>query len=367
MFRRTLAVVSLLSLGALVVPDVADARVPRPSASDVVVLGTSQSYQSALPTITRVNHDGVVVWTTTIAGAVGDVTFSYRSADRNVTEDAFYVYLSTNGQNLVNGKGQLRKYAANGRLAWAIGVDPNTTGEGLVSANPVKGGVYLSTPGGIYRINKNGRVVWGPLTFDLTTHNWSVTANAHDGGAFVSNYQDGKVWRITADGTVVWTADVTQPSMGMYSTSDDGLYIGSGSYSNTTVKLSSAGAVEWTLAGFPSSYTYARAVSPVDGSLFITSGWSAVIGHVAPDGTILNEVYMNGGWGPVANQGLAASLTGDTFYTGNSVDQLGVDAYVFGGYGTMTRSWHVDPGWYPQTGDVYAPYYRPYVGMPIIR
>ena len=53
MFRRTLAVVSLLSLGALVVPDVADARVPRPSASDVVDHGVEQQGLQRQPSVAR--------------------------------------------------------------------------------------------------------------------------------------------------------------------------------------------------------------------------------------------------------------------------------------------------------------------------
>ena len=45
------------------------------------------------------------------------------------------------------------------------------------------------------------------------------------------------------------------------------------------------------------------------------------------------------------------------------VEQLGVDSYSLS-WSSMTRRWHVDPEWYEQTGDVYSPLYRPFVGMP---
>lgn len=367
MFRRSIALCALLALGLSAVPSGASAGKPvKQSPSDIFVLGTNQSYTPSGASLTRVTASGQIVWSTMLTGTTGEVVFTYRAADRNVTEDAFYLYMSTNGGNLLDGKGQLRKYSANGRLAWAVGIDTAANlGEAVVSANPVKGGAYLSTPAGVSRISKgDGAILWGPRTFGLTTSGWGVATDTRDGGAFVTNYDGGKVMRIDAAGTVIWTADVAQPSMAMYSPTDDGLYVGSGSYSVDTVKLSSTGAVEWTISAFPSPYTYGRAVSPVDGTLWITSGWSARIGHVAPDGTILADVEMNGGWGPVANQGLAASLTDGTLFTGNSADQLGVDAYTFPTSTSMTRLWHVDPGHFTQTGDAYAPYYRPYVGMP---
>lgn len=370
MIRPRIALVALLALGLSVVPAAANAGKPEKlSVTDMFVLGTNQAYTPNGASLTRVKQDGQVVWSTMLADTTGEVIFNYRAADRNVAEDAFYVFMSSNGGNLLDGKGQLRRYSATGRLSWAVGLDTSAgLGETVVSANPVKGGAYVSTPAGVYRINRgDGSIMWGPLTFGLTADGWGVATNNRDGGAFVTNYSAGKVMRITAVGTVVWTVDIAQPSMALYSPTDDGLYLGSGSYSSTTVKLGADGSTEWTLTGFPSWYTYGRAVSPVDGSLWVTSGWDARIGHVAPDGTVLNDVYLNGGWGGVANQGLAASLSGTTLFTGNSADQLGVAAYTFPTYSTMTRQWLVDPGYFAQTGDGYAPYYRPYVGMPRVK
>jgi len=368
--RRTTAVIAALAALACLLPaaaiGAAGTNSDRTKSSDIIVFGTDQELMNAPASITRVSSEGNVLWSRPLRGVDEQVSLGLHGADRNLTEDAFYIWISTYGTNLVGGKGQLQRYDSKGNHTWSALIDGEDQ-DVTVSANPVKGGAWVATSIGITRIDRRGATVLGGLTFGLDADTyWAVTTDTRDGGAFVTNYDHGKVLKISATGTVLWSTDLTGAVAPMYSPLDGGVYVGSGPYAHDTVKLSSGGTVEWTLANFPSPYTYGRAVSPVDGSLYVTSGWDGRIGHVAPDGTVLDDVYMNGGWGPVANQGLAASILGDTLYTGDSVEQLGIGARHLDG-DTMTELWHLDPGWYPTTDNVYTPFYRPFTGMPRIR
>lgn len=368
--RRVTALLAVLSVFGGLVPaaviGAAGTNSDRTKSSDIIVFGTDQELMNNPPTITRVTSDGAVVWSRPLRGVDEQVSLGLHGADRNLVEDAFYIWVSTYGTNLVAGKGQLQRYDGKGIHTWSALIDGEDQ-DVTVSANPVKGGAWVATSIGITRVDRRGATVLSGLTFGLDSGTyWSVTTDTRDGGAFVTNYDHGKVLKIDASGAVLWVADLTQAGVPMYSPLDGGVYVGSGGYAPDTVKLSSTGAVEWTLTNFPSPYNYGRAVSPVDGSLYITSGWDGRIGHVAPDGTVLDNVYMNGGWGPIANQGLAASILGDVLYTGDSVEALGIGARRLDG-DTMTQLWHVDPGWYETTDNVYTPFYRPFTGMPRVR
>lgn len=366
--RRTtvLAAAAVACLIPAAVIGAAGTNSDRTKASDIIVVGTDQDLMNAPPTITRVTAEGSVIWSRPLRGVDEQVSLGLHGADRNLVEDAFYIWVSTYGTNLVAGKGQLQRYDSKGIHTWTALIDGEDQ-DVTVSANPVKGGAWVATSIGITRIDRRGATVLRGLTFGLDPGTyWAVATDTRDGGAFVTNYDHGKVLKIDAGGSVVWSIDLTQATAPMYSPLDGGAYVGSGPYAHDTVKLSSSGDIEWTLADFPSPYTYGRAVSPVDGSLYITSGWDGRIGRVALDGTVLDDVYMNGGWGPVANQGLAASILGDVLYTGDSVEQLGIGARRLDG-DTMTELWHLDPGWYSPTDNVYNPVYRPFTGMPRVR
>lgn len=346
--------------------DAAGTNSIRTKSSDIFVFGTDQDHMDAPPSITRVSSEGAVIWSRPLRGVDEPVSLGFHGADRNLTEDAFYIWISTYGNNLVGGKGQVQRYDSRGNHTWSALVDGEDQ-DVTVSANPVKGGAWVATSIGITRLDKRGATVLSGLRFGLDTGSyWGVATDNRDGGAYVTNYDNGIVLKIDAAGNEIWRVSLGEAYVPMYSPSDGGVYVGSGSYASDTVKLSRLGEVEWVMHDFPSSYTYGRAVSPVDGSLYVTSGWDARIGHVAADGTVLDNVYMNGGWGPVANQGLAASAFDDVLYTGDSVEQLGIGARQLDG-DSMTELWHLDPGWYAPDDDVYNPLYRPFTGMPRVR
>ena len=57
------------------------------------------------------------------------------------------------------------------------------------------------------------------------------------------------------------------------------------------------------------------------------------------------------------------SADGRSLYTANSASEVGIDSYSVSS-DHLTLRWHFDPGWYEMSTDAYAPYYRPFVGMP---
>lgn len=369
MRRRTFltsaaAVLAVTALSSALPTEVDAARSPRTGAADLFVVGTDQDMGLAPPSLHRVSPTGQVLWSEDLEGLDEPLFLGFHSADRNIAEDAFYLYVSTAGTNLLDGMGQLRRYDGRGQLTWAIGVE-GIGSEVTVSADPVHGGAFVATSAGISRIDKRGAVLWGPSDFGLGVDagHWGVAVDTSDGSAWVTAHGADDVLRVLPDGTVVSETSLPEPSVPMFSPLDHGVYVGSGDYGRDTYKLSRRGRIDWVRQSFPSSYTYGRAVNPVDGSLYITSGWDARVGRLGRDGRILADVYLNGGWGGVANQGLAASLDGRYLYTGNSVDVLGIDSYSLS-WSSMTLRWHWDPQWYAPTDNVYSPFYRPFVGMP---
>lgn len=99
-----------------------------------------------------VRQDGVILWEKSLElqNPVLNMDFS---ADRNVTEESFY--LGVLGEaNRVSGQGPVRKYNMDGELVWEALLGPDVYS---VSANPVLGGAYVSDQSlGVYRLDSSG-------------------------------------------------------------------------------------------------------------------------------------------------------------------------------------------------------------------
>jgi DNA-binding beta-propeller fold protein YncE len=256
----------------------------------------------------------------------------------------------------------LQRYDARGELNWSIGIE-GLGSDVMVSADPVGGGAWVSTSAGITRVDKRGTVLWGPVDFGGTAGPWGVAVDTSDGSAFATAYAGDRVFKVEPTGDVRWQIELDEPGAPMFSPLDHGAYIGTHDYWHDTVKLSRSGRVEWVKNVPPSPYTYGRAVNPVDGSLYVVSGWASYLVNVSRTGRVMADVYLGNEWGPLANQGIEVSLDGRSLYTANSASEVGIDSYSVSS-DHLTSRWHFDPGWYETSTDAYAPYYRPFVGMP---
>ncbi|MFM7252684.1 MAG: hypothetical protein ACKO27_06420 [Ilumatobacteraceae bacterium] len=344
--------------------DAGAARTPRTGASDMFVFSTEQDLGDEPSRVSRVSAAGELRWVRPVGGVDGTVFLGLHSADRNVTEDALYIQVSTYDRHLLDGRGQLQRYDARGEMTWAVGIE-GLGSDVMVSADPVGGGAWVSTSAGITRVDKRGAVVWGPLDFGLgsSAGQWGVAVDTSDGSAFATAYAGDRVLKVEPIGDVRWQIELDQPGVPMFSPLDHGAYIGTHSYFHDTVKLSRTGRVEWVKYALPTPYTYGRAVNPVDGSLYIVSGWASYLVQVSRTGRTLADIYISNGWGPIGNQGLEVSLDGRYLYTANSAEELALDANSVS-WDHLTRRWRFEPGWYEMTSNAYAPFYRPFVGMP---
>lgn len=369
--RPLIAVAALLlagtaaaAVGVLRPEGAGAARTPRTGAADIFVFSTEQELGDEPSRISRLSPAGELRWSRPVGGVDGTVFLGYHGADRNVTEDALYIYVSTYDRHLVDGKGQLQRYDARGELNWSIGIE-GLGSDVTVSADPVGGGAWVATSAGITRVDKRGTVLWGPVDFGLAgpAGQWGVAVDTSDGSAFVTAYQGDRVIKVEPDADVRWSVELDAPTAPMFSPLDHGAYVGTQDYGHDTVKLSRSGRVEWVKNVPPSPYTYGRAVNPVDGSLYVMSGWSSYLVQVSRTGRTMADIFLGNEWGPLANQGLEVSLDGRYLYTANSASEVGIDSNTVS-WNHLTTRWHFDPGWYETSTDAYAPYYRPFVGMP---
>ena len=339
------------------------------SQTDIFVTGhngETETPSHGNPMLFRMGKNGNILWEKHLPFT--QLQMDDRLADRNLLDDAFYMVISNQGYNMVEGNGVVQKYDAYGNLAWSQQFITNS-GWGYVSANPVGGGIYLAGDNvGIYRIDKNGNILWGPLNYGCAPVDWStwaVAADAASGGAFAANYTCNLVLKIDSAGNEVWRTTIPSPSRLNTNPEDGGVYVGAGSgNAKDTYRLDANGNIQWSKFSFPSSWTYPRTVSPLDGSIYIASGWPSLIAKATMDGTVLWSVTNDDGNGfGYGHTSLAADLTENYMYTGDEYwGNLGISKYS-GADGT-TLVWHSNPGNYVYTSG-YGPQYHVWTGAPL--
>lgn len=256
------------------------------SLSDIIIRG--ESYTSEDPRVIRADKDGNVLWDKALPfQKMGghDVVL-----DRNLTEDTFYL-TTVLGENSIGGNRRILKFDGTGNLLWDLPLSP---GSHDISANPVDGGVYvadrsLETPGA-FRINASGNIVWGPKTWGLTRTS-AISTDVITGGAYIASQNDFKVVKIDKDGNVLWEKVLSQqPGKINMNPIDGGVYVGRKKDPAIILRLDRDGNIIWQITNFPSPYTYGRAVSPIDGSLYVSSGWGNYLARIGMDGSVLFKV-----------------------------------------------------------------------------
>lgn len=256
------------------------------SLTDFFVVSRNNGAGMSDPRLSRMDKDGNVLWTEPLPSAPGtafQVIGTHQGAgDRNVSEDSLYLSVSYSGVNQIDGRDWLYVYDANGDIKWKR--DFPATSWMRVAADPVNGGAFLGIPRyGVAKVDGNGNVLWGPKDFGRSG-DFSVAADVVTGGVYVTVWDNSRVLKVDRNGNLVWDVPLPAPSSPMACPLDGGLYVGSGSYAHGTYKLDADGTVQWLVDPFPNPnypYTYWRAVSPVDGGLYVFGQ----LGKLNMDGT----------------------------------------------------------------------------------
>ncbi len=272
--------------------------------------GSSWCYTN--PLLVRADKNGNVVWQvpipiygwTMIHGNV-------QIADRNVTEDSFY--LSTYfDDSKVGGKHRILKFNKDGQLEWDLPFDPMPM---VVSASPLLGGIYAISWGGntLYRIGPGGAVIWSKTFTDPLRE---IAADIGTGGVYVLPRVagTGTVIKLGPDGSLIWTRNLApyEPQYLDANPLDGGVYVACDDYGHHSARLDRDGNVLWWLTDFPVVWpnggTYGRGVDLVDGGFYI-GAWYDKLGKVAPNGTPMWTITT-----PSYNGYLAAAVDGNAAY-----------------------------------------------------
>jgi hypothetical protein len=322
---------------------------------DMFVIGIDKDYNN--PILFRMDTEGAVIWQQNLPFT--HFSNNYFSADRNLTEDSFYMvgnsYFRT---SQIDGKNRILKYDSQGANQWDLPLSPNAN---VLSANPNDGGAYVADDNlGIYKISSEGSILWGPNTFGYSGATyWAVVTDTTDGGAFILERQNNIVIKIDANANVIWTQTVVNPGLLNPCPTDGGVYVGAGSYAVDTYKLGHDGNIEWTLNNFSSLQNNFRNINPFDSSLFVYGSWPSKLGKASPDGTVPWNLDsdLKGG----ANFAVEMHENGNYLYYSENWDHLGITK-INASDGSVV--WRRDPGFYTYTGGDTTPGYIVYSGLP---
>jgi hypothetical protein len=330
------------------------------------------------PVLFRMDTEGNVILSRPLPFLNGLVLeWGPASLDRNISEDALYFtpYNASHTLYLINGRPQLIKYDACGSEEWTIAVPiisnvNSWQGSHIgVSANPVLGGAYVTSySDGVFRVDSSGNVLWGPLNFGISGETaWNVATDVTTGGAFVTGYNSGVVMKIYPSGTELWRTSVAEAERVNANPIDGGVYIAAVGYSSNLYKFDANGVLQWSKYNYPSPYNYARGVSPLDGSIYIQSGWPFRFAEVASDGTELWNVDSSSeypGYHIVSFNATVADLLDDAVYVWTQ-DKGIMKFFITGSSnnGELRAVWNTDPGFVSSDGTE-GDSYALVVGMP---
>jgi hypothetical protein len=303
------------------------------------------------PLLIRADRDGQVLWEKPIPLLRwgGD---HQRYGDRNLAEDA--LYLSSHlPEDQVGGLNRLLKLDADGDVVWDVLLSPAQL---YLSADPVRGGVFAvesGTAGGrLFKLDGAGAVVWTATDPDMDAA-CSISADPTTGGVYIGDCGSWRVLKFDSSGAVVWKASLPDgPSVVNANPLDGGVYVGYGHYRRFTRRLDADGNVIWQKDYFPSPWTYGRAVSPIDGALFVGSGWPGQLACAGMDGSVVFNIPR-----PNYNANLAAASDEAAVYVGDYAER-GVFKYDAAGNLIWNRLYG-PPTWIGRYGIVGV-----YTGMP---
>ncbi len=312
--------VAVSMLPALILMMAGNLTAGPPALSDFFLVGYDAQYCYTSPAcrpnplLIRADQDGNIVWQNPLPLAFWYHAGYIRNADRNVTEDSFYLS-SIFDVTKVDGMHRILKYSKDGILEWskpfAAAGFPDSFGNWVapisISANPVLGGLYAGTGLGVActgnncrveRIGPNGGTVWARIfTYSVR---WVATDVATGGAYIVGGVLTDTISKLDTNGNILWTRSLPQPNPDLPNHSpnealanpvDGGIYSGCDSYSAFTARIDPNGNVLWWLTDFPvpaasGGTAYGRTVDPVSGALYI-GGWPDRYGKVAADKTLL--------------------------------------------------------------------------------
>jgi len=331
-----------------------------PVSTDILIVGHDVPPASGLPhpdpgdwhpTLIRANRAGEVLWEKPIPLLEWGGNHQ-RYADRNFEEDA--LYLATQREaDWVGGLNRVLKFDACGDVEWDLPLSPESI---FVSADPVAGGAFVletgtPTPGLLVKLDGTGEVLW-TVTDPALVGGVFVSANPRTGGVYVAT--SATTLKFDRDGTLLWTYPIPTGD-GRHLNADPidgGVYVSYGTYGRNTGYLDADGNLLWERTDYPSGFTYGRAVSPGDGSLFIGSGWSGRLARLSMDNVELFNVPR-----PDYNENLAAATEDDSVYVGDFA-QRGIVKYDGAGNELWSRQYG-PPTWIGYYGILGV-----YTGMP---
>jgi len=311
------------------------------------------------PLLIRADQDGNIVWQRPLPVVYWYHAGYIRNADRNVTEDSFYLATIFDASR-VGGMHRILKYSKDGVLEWdrpiaAAGFADNfgnLVAPISISANPVLGGLYAGTGLGVActgnncrvdRIAASGSTVWSKVYANPVR--W-VTTDVRTGGAYVvGGIAAGAISRIDSSGNTIWTRTLPghTPNEVLANPVDGGVYAGCDDYSHYTARLDPAGNVLWWLTDFPVPWpsggtAYGRTVDPLSGALYI-GGWYGRYGKVAPSGAPLWIVET-----ATYNNYADARLDGNGVYISGNFQNAGIEKHD--GNGSLVwRKWIGPSSW----------------------
>lgn len=308
-----------------------------------------------LPVLTRVSPDGAIVWQ--VALPYPGLENTEISADRNVTEDAFYLAV-LGDVNRVNGLNRVVKYDGNGQYAWERAIGPAVRS---VSANPVFGGAYVADDElGVFRLDGGGSVVWGPLDLGpshpgVALHDREVSTDLKTGGVYVTFHQDGGesgLIKVAPDGEKLWQRTIPIASRPIANPLDGGVYVASsepGFDLAHSARYGPDGSLLWMKEHFPAPANIVRGLATREGGLMITG--CGELGCLTPEGDVHWCICNDDGAGHVfGTRGLAGDPGADVFYTAQDQLDHGVSKYDGN---THVALWHLDPTMDPRIFTLY--------------
>ncbi|NNF98271.1 MAG: PQQ-like beta-propeller repeat protein [Desulfobacteraceae bacterium] len=253
------------------------------SLTDIIAIGSDGDWLYTNPMILRIDQDGNTLYERRLPlTKYGNRGENY-GHDRNLSEDSFY-FTTRLDENKINGNNRIIKLDSNGDLVWDIAFLPNKI---LISANPVGGGIYaVDRFAGLYKIDVNGDVIWGPYDYghmDFVCLSTDVVL----GGVFVGTGIDNHLLKIDRGGNLIWEKNLQiRVDRVHFNPLDGGVYTGRNREPSKLFRLDSNGNEIWQKYGYPSHNTYGAAVSSIDGSLYLGSGWGHYLAKISMDGTV---------------------------------------------------------------------------------
>jgi hypothetical protein len=307
----------------------------------------------------RVDPRGTILWEKPLGFDM--LIVNEWSADRNLTEDAFYM-LALGAANKQGGLDRLLKYDRGGGLVFDLPIGPRLTS---VSANPVFGGAYVADDeSGVYRVDGTGHVLWGPVDVDVAhpgngRHERMVSTDPWTGGVYASFHVDdgpSVIAKFSPLGKELWRRTVERSSRPIANPFDGGVYVATaeaGVEGVNTARFNAAGDMLWQRGHVAGAPMMARGLNTFEGCIIVAGGGRMQC--VSLSGTEHWSMPNDDGYGRCfGDMGIVSDPLADVFYTAEGELEHGISRFDGA---TLQRTWHLDPGHEAQA-------FRLFLGVP---